>query len=239
MDEALCDAVERVYREFAGVPPPQRLDTSPEHDGDATFRALTSAPLRELAAEAIGPYAGSAMTTMGGPQDYQYFLPRILELSLTDTDWLGTDPENIAKTLNYAPWTDWPARRRVAVLALFDAAFTWSISTHPKIVRRAEDWLCALAILNAPIELRLAQWRQLDSCEAALQLAWFVMSGLTKAGEPAQIEGAYWADVTVPDREKVARWLSSDDTMAQLYNWLERAPEDDRWMIEHALLVLI
>jgi hypothetical protein len=238
-DDAVDDALERVYREFARVPCPERLQASPDRKGDELLKALTSSPLRDLPGEVIGPYAGWAMTSVGGPEDYRYFLPRILEISIQDNDWLGADPENIAQHLILAPWTAWPARQRAAVLGVFDAAFAWAIDTHPKIVRTAENWLCALAILGAPIELRLAAWRQAHSCEAALQLAWLIMNGLKNVGSAEADEGGYWKNVSAADREKIALWLCSDDAMSVLYNWLELAPEDDRWMIEHALLLLI
>lgn len=237
-DETLQDALARVYREFAAVPRPHRLEASPERNGDMLLKTLTAVPLREVPGEVIGPYAGWAMTTVGGAEDYRYFLPRILELAIHDNNWMGTDPEIIAKRLNMAPWTEWSAHQRMAVLAVFDTAFCWAIESHPKVVRSAGDWLCALALLQAPIELRLATWREATNCEAALQLAWFVMMATKDAWTRDSVEGAYWNDVSMPDRKKIGLWLRSDDTTAQLYNWLERAPEDDRWMIEHALLIL-
>ena len=38
---------------------------------------LTSAPLKELTGEEIGPYSGYAITTVGDADDYRHFLPRI------------------------------------------------------------------------------------------------------------------------------------------------------------------
>ncbi|MGH9628063.1 MAG: hypothetical protein ACRD7E_06950 [Bryobacteraceae bacterium] len=55
------------------------------------------------------------MTTMGGVDDFLYFLPRILEL-LPDDDFVAyIDREVVFDKLRYGKWETWPADEQAAM----------------------------------------------------------------------------------------------------------------------------
>src|SRR5688572_8968035 len=107
-------AVEQAYATFGGLPCPVELDASPKHEA-AQIKVLVSTALRQLTDDAIGAYAGSAIWTIGGSRDYAYFLPRILELAVSDPVWVGVEPAVIAKKLHLAEWRKWRDVQQEAV----------------------------------------------------------------------------------------------------------------------------
>ena len=81
---------------------------------------IYSRPLRELAADDLWLYASKAMTTWGDANDFRHFLPRLLELALTDlSDWV--DIEVVLGKPAYANWQNWPERERAAVCGVGQA----------------------------------------------------------------------------------------------------------------------
>lgn len=234
-DEALRLSLDRVYDAFSSVCCPTCWDAAPGRNGDALLRGLTSSSLRDIAGEQIGPYAGWAMTTVGSGIDYQYFLPRILELAIDRPEWMGTMPPVIASRLKMAAWNEWPQVQRDAVFCLFDAAFQWSMQLHTDVANTAPDWLCGLASLGASIEPQLRAWRQSSVPNACLQLATFVS---TTEAEIADANTTFWDDVAPSVTDAVRSWLMSSATRAQLASSVDRVNEDDRWVIERALKLL-
>src|SRR4051812_29988453 len=125
---ALQSAIEQGYAAFGREPRPTSLEASPLRDADAILRTLTSAPLRDLKDKDIGPYSSWAITTVGTPGDYRHFLPRILELAVSNPSWPGAEPAVIAGKLKAGGWEGWPADQREAISATFEAAFYAAIA---------------------------------------------------------------------------------------------------------------
>lgn len=121
----LAAAVERAYLAFEDVWRPRRIEASPYQD-PAAVGALIAVPLRDLTDEQIGAYAGSAMLTIGSGEDYNYFIPRILELAIHAPFWMGTEPERLAERLEMAGWRSWPAAQRAAIIDVFELAHALS-----------------------------------------------------------------------------------------------------------------
>ncbi len=70
---------------------------------------LLGKPLRDLSPDELSSYSSSALLTVGLPEDYLYYLPRILEISIRDDSWWpdievsaraikSTEPGNMART---------------------------------------------------------------------------------------------------------------------------------------------
>jgi hypothetical protein len=207
------------YVVFARYPRPAVLEASPYRDGDKIFRNLTEAPLRELTGNAIGPYAGCALYTVGGDEDYKHFLPRILEQAVTNPVYHGADPESLADRLQYADWRQWPADEQEAVLSVFNSAWLQASRMHTDVLW-AYGWLCGLAKLGEDVSNLLSSWLVPLTIEAALQVACFAMMG-------------EW-DVFEATHRTMEAWLSGDE-VARALAWAsnEVAP-GDRWLIEEA-----
>jgi predicted protein tyrosine phosphatase len=123
--EPLAAALDRAYQAFEDVWRPRRIEASP-YSAPADVAALIAVPLRDLTDEQIGAYAGSAMLTIGSGEDYNYFVPRILELAVSAPFWIGTEPERIAERLDMAGWRAWPAEQRAAIIEVFELAHALS-----------------------------------------------------------------------------------------------------------------
>jgi hypothetical protein len=171
MSPDLRAALDDAYRAFADMPAPTRLHAPPYRQPEALLRTLTACPLRELTGEEIGPYSGWAITTVGDERDYRHFLPRILELGVSDPVWPGAEPPIIALRIKRADWHRWPESQQLAVKAVFLAAFDWAVGSDPETLISAPDWLCGIATLDFPVTELLVAWRRSRTPESALQLA--------------------------------------------------------------------
>jgi hypothetical protein len=231
-------AIDAAYRVFAPYPRPTELKASPLRDADEILRTLTSAPLRDLTGEQIGPYAGWAMTTVGSAWDYKHFLPRILEQAVRRPVWTGTEPTIIASKLDTAGWQRWPATEQDAVRDVFAAAWAQTRAMHPDDIH-ADDWLCGIAALGMNVSEALAGWLSPPSRDAVLQLAWFIGLAPVRIFEGNDDEGGYWADVDPAARQSVAAWLQGDAVLPALLNLDLSADDKDRWLVDQALKVLL
>lgn len=226
----LRNAIEQSYQEFAGVPCPCTLETSPLRDGDEILQALTSAPLKDLAGEQIGPYSGWAITTVGNDRDYRHFLPRIFELAVRDPAWLGFDPPVIAGKLNMGTWRTWPANQRSAVLHFFNAVFDAMIERHPDACpSNAVDWLCGIAILGEPIAPVIERWRNSTEANAALNMAGFINAQSKNMRKLEEVQGSYWEEANTEVRREVAQLLLEERALAFLRSAKDKVSEEDRF----------
>lgn len=229
----LVDHIERSYDAFADVPAPERLDISPYKDAEIARRVLAR-PLRELSDEDIGPYAGSATLTVRGDDDYRHFIPRILELAVWNTGWMGADPPIIADHLGRAGWSTWLPNQRSAVRNVFAAAYEWSIDADSDEPADAELWLCGnLLIGHSTIEL-LPMWRNSTTTEAALRLADF-HAGWVEANDLDE-RRSYWGDVPEDAWLAIGQWLLDPATERQLTLALQSVDDGDRWRLERELV---
>lgn len=217
---AVTEAVERLYQVFARYPLPRSLDASPLRDVVAILRALHSAPLRKLGAEQVLPYASWAMTTVGGPDEYKHFLPRVIELALDDPPHLGAEPWVIADKVTYRPYANrWSEEELAAVRAVFLAAFARILMQHPEInERKVLSWFEGLCALGFPSEA-LQTWRRFPSRHAIPHFASFIVH-LYDYNEKNERYSAFWKDVS--------EFLREEDFQTWFYSF--PIPEDS-WIL--------
>jgi hypothetical protein len=226
----LRDAIEQSYTAFAGMPCPAKLETSPLRDGREILQALTSAPLRELSGEQVGPYSGWAITTVGDHRDYRHFLPRIFELAVTDPVWLGTEPPVIASRLNMAEWRTWPTDQQSAMRCLFHAALDAMVERHPDDwPSEAADWFCGIATLGEAVAQPFERWRTSSSANAALNMASFIISEAKHLRMHREVRGSFWEEVGHDVQQEVAALLLDERTKVFLQSAAERVSEEDRF----------
>src|SRR5438445_9489190 len=114
-------------------------------------------PLRELNAAERNEYASDVMLTMGSAVDYQYFLPRILELTIEeDPEWLA-GAEIAAEKIRMAGFQEWNNTKQAAISNLWLAVIK-DIATSesdPELLGfRSTDidsWLCAATLIPIPV----------------------------------------------------------------------------------------
>ena len=235
----LGQALESAYAAFARHPRPKHLDHSPTLAGRPWLVTVVTTPLREIPYEAIGSYAGSAMTTVGDVDDFRYFLPRILEYSIGWPTHLGLDSWTIAGNLVRADWKTWTTAEQDAIRGFFLASFEAWLKRAS--ANECADWLWALMRLGEPHRPILARWLAQESADAALQFA-----GLLQIAHAEVVPGSgYWKDVPEPQRRDLAQRLLEADVELYLLRCVDlveahlRAPLDgadnDLWLLRRAL----
>lgn len=234
----LLDAIERSYLEFARMPCPQKLHASPSRDASEILRTLTSAPLRALTGEQVGPYSNWAITTVGDDRDYRHFLPRIFELAVTDPVWLGTEPAVMASRLNMAKWRAWPAEQQTAVLRFYSAAFGAVVERHPRDGQSAADWFCGIAALGEPPSVTYEQWLASALPNAALHMASFIIAEAKHLSRHAEVRGSFWEEVNEVDRREVATILGAERTMNFMRAASGKVSDEDQFYLDAALAEL-
>jgi hypothetical protein len=81
---AIANAIEDLYRVFAGCRLDPHVEGCPHCVSDRDHARIHSRPLRSLSGDDLGRYAFKAMTTWGNERDFRHFLPRILELLVSN-----------------------------------------------------------------------------------------------------------------------------------------------------------
>lgn len=224
----LQQRIDEAYEAFSGYLRPVSVHASPERNPAEILEDLTSAPLRELGEKALGPYSSRAMTTAGDLEDYKHFLPRILELSLTNGGQPGLEPELVSSKLDHAAWRRWPVAEQAAIENFFMAAWAKARLLHPD-AEDASRWLCGIALLGLDLEGALDGWLESMTPASALQLAKFLMEqqDLPKGT-------GFWEEVDITRRRLVVDWLCSDAVQIAFIEAVDHVAESDRWLFDSA-----
>lgn len=225
-------AVDRCYEVFSRCSQPLVLDVSPLRNQDR-LKVLTSLPLRLLSDEQIGPYAGWALTTVGGIDDFRYFLPRILEQATQERSWPGLDPAVIGEKLKRAKWLDWREVEQAAIRSLFEEAWRQALLRHSD-EENAEDWLCGMGVLNFGVLSALEALGNSHAINSALQLTNIVRSLIFERNSD---ESGYWSYVDEGNLNAIRKWLL-DEGFEKLSCSKDRVSSSDLWAVERALEVL-
>ena len=235
-EPALIQAMDGAYAEFAACARPRALDASPTRGASAILATLSSAPLRQLTGEQIGPYAGWALTTVGSVEDYKHFLPRALEQAVRAPEWMGTMPQVVAARLKRAEWRTWPMSEQAVVRDVFLAAWVQSSKQHPDDAGGSSEWLCAIASLGEDVGTLLADWIEPANANAVLQIAELAVQ-IRALTSPDPDEQVFWADVAGDVRAQIAAWLASDQVSFVLVA-AKGIGDTDLWRVHEAQKVL-
>ena len=118
---ALAERIATLYAVFAayqfrGLGWADPDDCNADYVDLADESAALTRPLRELTSDDLGNYYHTAVIVVGTVDDYKHFLPRIIELVVSDRR-SGFHPTILRLTLNAANFRAWPSSERDAVLA--------------------------------------------------------------------------------------------------------------------------
>jgi len=210
------------------------MHTSPAEDPAIVSHVLAH-PLRKLSNDAIGAYAGSAIFTIGDPQDYQHFLPRVLELAVTGGGWVGGEAWAIANKLVYARWETWELSQKNAVFAFFADAFRWAIDARSEQWSEPKSWLYGSVKLGLELQPLLDDWRASGTPQAAYHLADFY-SYWTRANDEGEL--IYWDGVVTRVWQEVGLWLHDPVTRLQIAGAMSEIDDHERWALEAALVAI-
>ncbi len=234
----LNDARDSLYSAFSEYTRPAQLDISPLKSPvqiDSIERALKAVPLRQLEPDDIGTYSGSAIYTAGDDLDYRYFLPRILDLAISESPgYLGLEGWCIAAHLHNASWTAWPEKERMAIMQFFSAAFHACAHRDPEEIE-AIDWVVGLGILDCDVTPFLNVWNSNGSQASLKQFADVVQRLASDLIEKQKGKRSWLDDVSHPNIARLSEWIRSRKTKDLLLVGLEQASADDDWRFRSAL----
>ncbi|MFT3882862.1 MAG: hypothetical protein QM703_24805 [Gemmatales bacterium] len=199
----LQQTIEQLYDVFADVRKPHHIDACPCCATNSEINTLLSKKLRELTSAELGSYASNALSTVGGVDDYLYFLPRILEITATDIKWWPL-PEVTARAVHSSKLQAWPVVRREA-LEVYLFALIETIIEKGKY-DQLDSWLCAIGRMEIEIHpyLKIIQ----NSKEAVLAIFNENANSLPRN----KLSNAFWE---LPSRahEDILDWLHSVPVM--------------------------
>ncbi len=214
MRESLKKAVEEVYMAFSEVPKPTKIDGCPCCIDPKMICILITKPLRELTPDDLTKYASSAFLTVGTVEDYVYFLPRILEILVTETGW-WPDPGIVTRAINTSGFFSWPVFRRDAVLRYFNAVIDDLLATEGS-GWELDSWICALGRLHLDLapyldRIRNNAARLIDLCE---------ING--DALQKGSLRNSFWTEAP-REAKQFADWMQSAETQSAISKFYEQA----------------
>jgi hypothetical protein len=228
--DRLGRAVQGLYDAFATYGFPEQLEASPVHEGKDFVRELSAVPLRRLSQDQLDPYAASAMTTVGGVDDYRHFLPRILELALARGGWPGLDPDLVASKLTYENWRTWPALEQRAIEKFYFEAWRRFMRLDPEDYD-AVPWFTGIALLGLDVAAACTELRAANSANASLHLSSFISTQSKALWRGSSL----WEECPRETREVLKAWLLGEEPLSILIEQISFVHPNDQWEVEAAL----
>ncbi|MEM7557395.1 MAG: hypothetical protein AAF378_25570 [Cyanobacteria bacterium P01_A01_bin.84] len=215
MQQNLKDGIENLYKAFADVPKPHFVDGCPCCIERQEIGVLLSKPLRKISANELAPYAASVFLTVGSEADFQYFLPKIFELSTIDPVWYPCSEVVLGK-LKFVQWQEWSEEKRTAIESFLELAFVNFVLQPEKnpdslfFDNKPDTWLCAIAISGVKIDTLL---KRIQTNGKALVTLYELNSETLIKGK---LFNGFWHDL--PDNQRIIiEWFQSEE-IVQLIN---------------------
>jgi hypothetical protein len=151
----LSESIDALYVALSDVPKPRKIDACPCCIGDKNICELLTKPLRELSPDDLSSYASSAFLTAGDVPDYLYFLPRILDITVTSDFW-WPDPEVTGRAIRNTEPLSWPPKRLNALQDFLHRVIDSSLEREDS-GSDIDSWICAIAKMRMDVRPYLSQ----------------------------------------------------------------------------------
>lgn len=195
------DTIEALYRAFAKNPRPRHIDGCPCCIDKNEIHVLLAKSLRAITPRELASYASSAFLTVGEVADYLYFLPRILEITATDSSWWPS-PEITGRAIREANPEMWPDVQRSALCNFFSAMIGSTIEGAE--YDRLDEWMCAIAYTGIDVWPFL---KQIAKNPAAI-LGYFEQNARTLPGN--KLTNNFW-ELPCPGHDAIVDWFFSPE----------------------------
>ncbi|MCF3650038.1 hypothetical protein [Synoicihabitans lomoniglobus] len=201
MTPQLTQSIGALYDAFELVPKPESIAACPCCLSDEEIAILLTKPLRDISEGELCTYASKALLTVGEESDFRYYLPRILEVLVSEPGW-WPDPEVVGRALLNAGWTGWSSTEKQAVSGVFETMVVESL-VDPE-GSDLDSWLCAVARCGMDLPLFLRRVASSDEAVLALytQNAGAIMQG--------KLANEFWEDVPV-EAKLMLEWFYSTE----------------------------
>lgn len=171
---------------------------------------LLNHQLRELDADELGAYAADAFLTVGSLDDFKYFLPRILELSVNE-EFLWPNPEVVFGKLQLADWEQWPEDERAVILELIRNKFDALLQGPENDASELDGWICALGRCVPDVTPYLNRLFEEANKDKFLSFVEWNLSAFAKN----KLNNPFWEDASA-NEQRVLLWLNQDRIKALL-----------------------
>lgn len=195
------NAIEELYRAFAKHPRPRHIDGCPCCIDKKEISVLLSKELRSITPDELAPYASSAFLTVGDVADYLYFLPRILEITATDTSWWPNSAVT-GRAIRTAYPSSWTHAQRAAMNQYLDAMISSTIECGE--YHALDIWICAIARMEFDVTPHL---KQIEKSSAAV-LAYFEDNAETLSR--SKLSNPFW-ELPCPAHDAIVKWFYSPE----------------------------
>lgn len=204
----LASAINNLYEAFEDVVKPEIILACPCCMTADEVETLLAKPLRDLSAEDLSSYASSALLTVGDVPDYLYFLPRILEISISGDTWYP-DIEISGDKIRMTDPTSWPAPRWNALLAFFVAAVDQIIESRRYDL--VDEWMCGIAAMK--VEMKPFLTKIEANADAVLEYFKTNAKGLPDG----KLGNAFWEEPR-PGHDEIVKWFKSEPVRKILFD---------------------
>jgi hypothetical protein len=193
--------IEQIYRAFAKVPRPRHIDGCPCCIHKKEVHALLAKNLRAITPQELASYASSAFLTVGEVADYLYFLPRILEITATDSSW-WPHPEVTGRAVQSANPDLWTNAQRTALDHYLEAVIGSAVESGD--YHLLDNWMCAIARMGFDV---IPYLRQIAQSPGAV-LAYFEenVGSLPRS----KLSNAFW-ELPCPAHDVIVNWFFSPE----------------------------
>ena len=200
-------AIDQLYAAFADVDRPTSIAYCPCCKNQDELQPLLSQSLRTIAASQLYSYAASALLTVGSEADYLYFLPRILELSMTDE--LGwPEPEITGQKVNKTRLSERPITRREAISDLLRCKLKTLL--NPDRHGELDSWMCAIGCMG----LETRPYLEIIGTSPTAVLAYFDDNATTL--NQHKLANSFW-ELPNKGHDHIVKWFHSRPIRSQLF----------------------
>jgi hypothetical protein len=203
----MYESIQYVYEVFAKYPKPGGFPTCDRGCcvSHKESLLLLNRNLLELTADELRNYAGDVFLTVGSLADFKYFLPRILDLSVTEKfSWWPT-PEVVLGKLPLAGWDHWLEIERKVVMDLLNERFAALIQDANSDGSDIDTWVCALGRCVPDVTPYLEPL--LEEANQGKLLSFIEWN--PSAFSEAKLANGFWKDA-IDNQQRVLAWLNQD-----------------------------
>jgi hypothetical protein len=229
---ALVRAVNDLYRVFGRYGLRTHIEGCPCCTTEEDQKSVRVRSLRALTADDLERYLGKAMTTWGDTDDFRHFLPRLLELMVSDPDGTYLDPRYLLPKLAYADWGSWPVKEQAAVesflLRRWEVGLTQPprySSDHRELEFDADEWISGLQLTGLDPAPYIDAWRRLGTAATMGHVAAYLDSNPYLLTRGTSGPGRHTGTPAGRFAEQMRTWLSAcmddPDFQQQLAAWYQ------------------
>ena len=145
-------SIQEVYAACFEFQKPAQIDSCDCCHTEGEKKILISVPLSSLSCEQLNDFVFSAFNTIGDAEDFLYFLPRILELAVTEYSEFGCDIGLLGHKLYQTRFWERGERLRASVNNLLLAHFEHQVLKDTDWNYEICDWVCCIGNATPDIE---------------------------------------------------------------------------------------